>query len=138
MAQVTVTLGAPSLAGKDCVELVTEAFEASEYPLAAEITNLMPRWESFPNCGGFNIGHVAAADKNVATVKFESFEDIKAFADRVGQVAFLNNFEKAVSIKAEGTEVEDVDEESDEVGKAKVGAAKVAAKQVKSTKKEEQ
>ena len=133
MAQATVTLGAPSLTGKDCVELVTTAFKASTYPLAAEVTNLMPRWGSFPEAKGFNIGHVAALGMNVANVTFEDFADICKFADTIAQVADLNGFKEAIQIKAEGTQPEegDDDEETDadasSVGKAQVGTAKVAA-----------
>lgn len=128
MAQVTVTLGAPSLNGKDCVEQVEKAFGSQSFPLAAEIENLMPRWCSFPNGNGFNIGHVAAVGMNKASISFESLEDLKDFAYTIGVVSDMNRFETAVSIKAEGTEEEDDDEpEEAQVDKAVVGESTVAA-----------
>lgn len=130
MAQVTVTLGAPSLNGKDCVEQVEKAFGSQSFPLAAEIENLMPRWCSFPHGNGFNIGHVAAVGMNKASISFESLEDLKDFAYTIGVVSDMNRFETAVSIKAEGTEEEgdeDPEETQAQVDQAIVGESTVAA-----------
>lgn len=123
MADVTVTIGAPSLSGKDAVNEVTTAFGASSFPLNAEITNLMPRFCSFPQGKGFCLRHVADKGKNVSTCIFEDIEDLKEFASVVAQISEMNGFKDAISIKAEGTE----SGAEEGVGKAKVGTAKVSA-----------
>lgn len=126
MANVTITLGAPSLAGKDCIELVTQAFESSSYPLSATVKNLMPSPKHFVQGNGFFIGHVADLTNAEATVSFESFEELKAFASQVCQISELNGYETALSITADGTEIED-EETLNTVGLAKVGQAAVGA-----------
>lgn len=126
MANVTITLGAPSLTGKDCVNLVTQAFGSSSYPLSATVKNLMPSPKHFAQANGFYVGHVADKTHCEATAKFESFDDIKDFASQVCQISELNGYETALSITADGTEIED-EETLNTVGLAKVGQAAVGA-----------
>lgn len=124
MAKVTITFGAPSL-GKDGVELVEKAFGSSEYPLTATIKNLMPSPKGFSHGNGFCIGHVADITHCSANVSFEGLEEIKSFAKEVGQISDLNQYKDAISITAEGTEVEESSVAT--VGEAVVGQAEVAS-----------
>ena len=115
MANVTITIGSPSLTGKDGVELVQEAFSASSFPLSATIANFLPRPDEYAQAGGFAVGHVADLKNSTATVSFESLDDLKDFASEVAQISELNGFEKAVTVTAEGTEpAGEEDEESEE------------------------
>lgn len=115
MANVTITIGSPSLTGKDGVALVQEAFSASSFPLSATIANFLPRPDEYAQAGGFAVGHVADLKNSTATVSFESLDDLKDFASEVAQISELNGFEKAVTVTAEGTEpAGEEDEESDD------------------------
>lgn len=115
MANVTITIGSPSLTGKDGVALVQEAFSASSFPLSATIANFLPRPDEYAQAGGFAVGHVADLKNCTATVSFESLDDLKDFASEVAQISELNGFEKAVTVTAEGTEpAGEEDEESDD------------------------
>lgn len=116
MANVTITIGSPSLTGKDGVALVQEAFSASSFPLSATIANFLPRPDEYAQAGGFAVGHVADLKNSTATVSFESLDDLKDFASEVAQISELNGFEKAVTVTAEGTEPagEEESEESDD------------------------
>lgn len=116
MANVTITIGSPSLTGKDGVELVQEAFSASSFPLSATIANFLPRPDEYAQAGGFAVGHVADLKNSTATVSFESLDDLKDFASEVAQISELNGFEKAVTVTAEGTEPAGEEESDDEEG----------------------
>ena len=122
MANVTITIGSPSLTGKDDVELVTESFGASSFPLAATLANFMPRHDEFPFAGGFVIGHVADLQNATAQVTFPSLDDLKAFASELSQISELNGFEKAMTITADGKETTEPEPEPEpEEGEEEAG-----------------
>lgn len=93
----TVTIGAPSLTGKDANDLVKEVFESAKFPLAVVVTNHMPRQVVFPVVGVF-LNHVCDADNASATVKIESYDQLQTFATDVEQIAELNRYEKAITV----------------------------------------
>lgn len=135
MAQVTVTIGAPSLAGKDCTEDVKKAFEKSSYPLTVKVKNLMPRDACFPEVDGLFMMHVANPEKSEKTVEIKDYDLFARLASSASQIAENNDFNPAVQFTAEGTEIDDGDDEEEEalVGKAKVGESVTAAASVKTT-----
>ena len=71
-----VKLGAPSLTGKDCNDLVAETFADAKYPLNVLVQNHMPRDVVFPDAPGF----LAAALKlcsSATTTKASSWRSVK-------------------------------------------------------------
>lgn len=125
MAQVTVKIGAPSLAGKDCTEDIKAAFEKSSYPLSVKVKNLMPRDACFPEVEGLWLTHVANPTKSEKTLEIKDYALFARLASSVSQVAEINNFNPAMEFTADGTEIEEDNEESEtKVGTAKVGTAK--------------
>ena len=125
MAQVTVKIGAPSLAGKDCTEDIKAAFEKSSYPLSVKVKNLMPRDACFPEVEGLWLTHVANLTKSEKTLEIKDYALFARLASSVSQVAEINNFNPAMEFTADGTEIEEDNEESEtKVGTAKVGTAK--------------
>ena len=126
MAQVTVKIGAPSLAGKDCTEDIKAAFEKSSYPLSVKVKNLMPRDACFPEVEGLWLTHVANPTKSEKTLEIKDYALFARLASSVSQVAEINNFNPAMEFTADGTEIEEDDDEEGEtkVGTAKVGTAK--------------
>lgn len=95
-----IELGAPSLTGKDCNDLVAEAFANAEYPLKVTIKNNMPRNVAFPEVDGLFLRHVADQQGSQTTVTIASHDLFQRFASSVEQVAELNGYKRALTLSA--------------------------------------
>ena len=93
-----VQLGAPSLTGKDCNDLVAETFADAEYPLNVLVQNHMPRDVVFPEAKGLFLRHVANPKESKASVVIDSHDLFQRLASSVEQVAELNGYELALTI----------------------------------------
>jgi hypothetical protein len=92
-----IALGAPSITGQDCNDLIEEAFGAEKFPLKIRVQNFAPRNFSFPQLGLF-VKHAAAKDGTAATVQAPDLETLQRFASDVEQLSELNGYEKAVEV----------------------------------------
>jgi|GEM_PF-6747434 len=95
----SVKLGAPSLTGKDCTELVAEAFAQATYPLTVLVQNHMPRDVVFPEVRDLFLRHVANAEQNQKTVVISDYDQFQRLASSVEQVAELNGYALALSVE---------------------------------------
>lgn len=95
-----VQLGAPSLTGKDCNDLVAEAFAGAGYPLKVLVQNHMPRDVVFPEVRGLFLRHVANPKESKVSTIIESHDLFQRLASSVEQVAELNGYELALTISA--------------------------------------
>lgn len=94
----TVELGAPSLTGKDCNDLVAEVFATAEYPLKVVVKNHMPRDVAFPEVDGLFLRHVANRKGSQAAVVIADHDLFQRLASSVEQVAELNGYELALTV----------------------------------------
>lgn len=101
MTILKVKLGAPSLTGKDCNDLVAEAFGEAKYPLAVQVQNHMPRDVVFPEVKGLFLRHVANKKESKAAVVIDSHDLFQRLASSVEQVAELNGYEHALTVSGE-------------------------------------
>lgn len=101
MTILKVKLGAPSLTGKDCNDLVAEVFGEAKYPLAVQVQNHMPRDVVFPEVKGLFLRHVANKKESKATVVIDSHDLFQRLASSVEQVAELNGYEHALTVSGE-------------------------------------
>lgn len=102
MTILKVKLGAPSLTGKDCNDLVAEAFGEAKYPLTVQVQNHMPRDVVFPEVKGLFLRHVANKKESKAAVVIDSHDLFQRLASSVEQVAELNGYEHALTVSGEG------------------------------------
>lgn len=93
-----VQLGAPSLTGKDCNDLVAETFADAKYPLNVLVQNHMPRDVVFPEAKGLFLRHVANPKESKASVVIDSHDLFQRLASSIEQVAELNGYELALTI----------------------------------------
>lgn len=98
----TVELGAPSLTGKDCNDLVAEVFATAEYPLKVVVKNHMPRDVAFPEVDGLFLRHVANHKGSQAAVVIADHDLFQRLASSVEQVAELNGYELALTVSDAG------------------------------------
>lgn len=117
MAETTLTIGAPSLAGEDACIKAKEIFEEVEYPCPFTVQNFLAQRVEVLECG-IVLEHVAA-DGGEKLVNFDDFESLALFVSIVSSLATSCNSRKAVVLS--------------QVVPEKVGAAKVGESRVRST-----
>ncbi|MCM1128957.1 MAG: HeH/LEM domain-containing protein [Alistipes senegalensis] len=97
----TIELGAPKLTGKDCNDLVAEAFSNAVYPLKVTFQNHAPRNVSLPEVDGLFLRHAASKEGTQATVMVASYDLFQRVTSSIEQIAELNGYEKAVTVSAD-------------------------------------
>ena len=102
----SVVLGAPSPEGEGANAAIAANFGEAKFPLRIVVKNHMPRDVSFPEVPGLFLRHVGADAGTERQVVVVDQATLHRLASSIEQVATLNNYAKAVVIKAELPDVE--------------------------------
>lgn len=99
-----VTLGAPSLSGKDANDLISAAFGGASFPLLICVTSLFPMPTVFPEVAEpdgtkLSLRSVTAPEGNSKVVVVQSMDRFQRFASSLEQVAELNRIAAAVIVE---------------------------------------
>lgn len=88
-----LTLGAPSLTGKDANDLVAAAFKAADFPLQMVFTNLAAHALSFPEIGGLHLKPCTHGDEATVVATVPNYDALQRLTSSIEQIAELNHNE---------------------------------------------
>lgn len=101
-----LTLGAPSLTGKDANDLVAAAFKDAVFPLQMIFVNLAAHALSFPEIGGLHLKPCTHGDEAAMVTTVPNYDALQRLASSIEQIAELNHNEAMLEMGVYDAEAE--------------------------------